>query len=184
MPIYLVRHGETRLTGTYCGSSNPPLTPHGREQALIISAQLSRLPIDIGYSSPQLRATQTAAIINRRLKIPFMTRYSLRELNFGAWEGCRFDEIEAKWPGLAKEWSKDPMTVRIPGAESFSSLRRRIERFLAYMRKKNVLIVAHGGSLSAIILELLGLPDREFPKHILPTGSVQMIQGKKVRTLC
>jgi broad specificity phosphatase PhoE len=184
MSIFLVRHGETRLSGTFCGSGNPPLTGRGRKQASAAARILARYPIDICYASPLLRVKQTAAIIQRRLKIPVLTRYSLRELHFGAWEGFRFEEIHTRWPALAREWSKDPMKVRIPSAEPFSSLRRRIKRFFSTVRSKNVLIVAHGGSLAALVLDLLRLPLREFPNQIQPTGSVRMIEGKRIRTLC
>jgi broad specificity phosphatase PhoE len=184
MPIYLARHGETPLSGTFCGSSNPALTRRGRAQARAAGRILSRFPIDRCYASPLLRARQTAQLIQRRLKIPVVTGIALRELRFGAWEGLRFGEIEKKWPALAKRWTIDPIKVRIPRAESFAALRRRIKRFLASIHQENVLIVAHGGSLSAIILELLSLPDRKFPKHILPTGSVCRIHQQRIETLC
>jgi alpha-ribazole phosphatase len=182
MSIFLMRHGETRLTGCYCGSLNPPLTSRGRAQAGAAARQLAKYPIDVCYSSPQLRAKQTATLIHHRLHVPVVSNSSLRELHFGAWEGLWFQDIEKKWPRLAKQWADDPMAVRIPRAETFVSLRQRIKRFLSGIKKqfseRHVLIVAHGGSLSAIVLELLGLPDKEFPKHIQPTGSIRRIQGK------
>jgi len=184
MPFYLVRHGETSLSGTFCGSSNPGLTARGRDQGRSASRILSRFPIDIGYFSPLLRTRQTAQILRLRLNVPLVSRLSLREISFGAWEGLRFEDIEEKWPRLAKLWARDPMKVRIPRAESFPSLRSRIKRFLATIKKENVLVVAHGGTLSAVGLELLGLPNTEFPNYVPPIGSVRVIQDRKMRALC
>src|SRR5689334_9163810 len=117
MPIYLFRHGETRLSGTFCGSSDPPLTRRGRAQAEAAGRFLSRFSIDRCYFSPLLRARQTAEAMHRHLPVQFVTRHALRELSFGDWEGLRFDEARTRWPRLAKEWAKDPITTRIPGAE-------------------------------------------------------------------
>jgi broad specificity phosphatase PhoE len=186
--VFLVRHGETRLTGTFCGSSNPSLSNRGRAQAAFAARRLSKFPIAMSFVSPQRRAKETAAIIRRALTVPQTTRASLKEFHFGVWEGLRFEAVEKKWPQLARRWAKDPTKIRIPGAETFRTLRQRIRRFLKQNRNtfltRNVLVVAHGGPLSAIALELLSLPLREFPNHIQPPGSVRMIQGNKIRTLC
>jgi len=189
--IFLVRHGESALSGSFCGSTDPPLTSRGRMQAQRAARRLSRFSIDVFYSSPLLRALQTALVIERQAGVSPTTRSSLREIHFGAWEGMRFEEIRDKWPRLAERWAKDPMTARIPGAEPFASLRRRIKRFLWSTRirflERNVLIVAHGGPLSAITLALLGLPDRDLFRHIPPLGSVQVIRGqnrKRIHPIC
>jgi len=189
MPIFLVRHGETRLTGAFCGSSDPGLTPKGRAQARRAARQLSKFSIDRCYCSPLLRTRQTAAIAARRVKRPVIVKAALRELDFGRWEGLRFPDIEKQWPTLASRWAKDPMSVRIPGSESFIALRERVKRFLTAIMKKPlqdsaILIVGHGGSLAAIVLELLRLPNKEFPKHIPAPGSVRRIDGGNMQVLC
>jgi broad specificity phosphatase PhoE len=186
--LFLVRHGETRLTGAFCGTSNPSLSRRGRAQAASAAKRLDRFPIELCYVSPQRRAKETATIIRRHLKIPQATHADLKEIHFGAWEGLRFEAIEKKWPSLARRWAQDPTKVRIPGAETLGSLRQRIKRFLRQNRdaflKRNILVVAHGGTLSAIVLELLGLPDRKFPDHIQPPGSLRVIRGDNVWNLC
>jgi len=188
MPLFLVRHGETRLSGTFCGSSNPPLNAHGRAQAAAAARCLSRFSFDYAYISPLRRVQETAAIIRHRSNVSLVTRLALREIHFGIWEGRSFQEIDKKSPGLSRRWLQDPTTVRIPQAESFASLRRRTRRFLSVitprMVRENVLVVAHGGTNSAIILQLLGLPDTEFRKQIQPLASVRMIDGRKMKTLC
>jgi broad specificity phosphatase PhoE len=183
--LLLVRHGETRLTGTYCGSTSPSLSRRGIAQARSAARLLAQYPIDRCYFSPLLRAKQTAAIIHRRIPVVFTRHSSLREIHFGDWEGLRFQDIKRKWPALARRWVQHPSSVRIPRAETVGSLRKRIKRFLGLLGRRfsnrNVLIVAHGGSLSTIVLERLKLPNKEFMKYIQPPGSIRMIQGRTVK---
>jgi len=64
MSIYLMRHGETRLAGRYCGSLNLFFKPSRSRSSESGRPRLSQIPIDACYSSPQLRAKQTAEIIH------------------------------------------------------------------------------------------------------------------------
>src|SRR5579864_5761376 len=127
MPLYLVRHGETRLSGTFCGATNPPLSPVGRYQVRCATRCLAKSPIEVCYASPLLRAKQTAAIMTRRRGIPLLSEFSLRELHFGEWERLTFADVERRWPRLAARWIVDPTRVRIPKGETFVSLRKRIK---------------------------------------------------------
>ena len=185
MSMYLMRHGRTRLHGTFSGSINPSLSARGRAQAALSARAISAFPIQRIYSSPQRRAVQTARIVRRRLPKALLTTNSLlKEIRFGVWEGLRFPEVERKWPALAKAWAKNPLKVKIPKGESFTSLRRRVKRFLAEnkndFKSGDILIVAHGGTLSAIAMELLKRPSREYPYHLQPTASIRKISGRMV----
>ena len=180
-----MRHGRTKLSGTFCGSSNPPLNRRGKAQARSAAKALSKTPIDLCYFSPQRRARETAAIVCDRRGIRRRPDPLLREIGFGAWEGLRFSAVEMRWPARARAWAKDPLKVRVPGGETFASLRRRVKRFLARkkdsFRSQNVLIVAHGGTLAAMMTELLKRPNREYPEHIQPTASIRRVQGRRVK---
>jgi len=182
MPLYLVRHGATRLSGRFCGVSNPPLNADGRAQARTARRALSRAAITMCYCSPSLRARQTARLVWP--DGPIRVCAGLRELNFGAWEGLRFSEIETRWPARAKAWARHPLRARIPNGETMASLRQRIRRFLRTIKPGNALIVAHGGSLAALIVELLKRPGRELPGYIPPRGSVQRFSEGRLRRLC
>jgi len=186
MLLFFMRHGRTKLTGTFCGSLNPPLNRRGKADIQAAARALSKYPVDLCYFSPQRRAKETATMVCRRLRhVHQISEPLLKEIDFGAWEGLRFSDVETKWPSLAQAWAKDPMKVRIPGAESFPSLRRRVRRFLKKAKKllhsQNVLIVAHGGTLAAIMMELLKRPNREYPEHIQPPGSVRKMDGRTLR---
>ena len=71
----------------------------------------------------------------------------IKELNFGAWEMQKFDEI--KDPHL-QEWFDDYLHVPVTNGESFMQLYQRVAAFLDEVRKKpyeRVAVFAHGGVL-------------------------------------
>jgi broad specificity phosphatase PhoE len=179
MTILLARHGECTASGTYCGRTDAPLTAKGREQAAALAETLSRYDIVACYASPLLRAVDTARTILRDRAISLTIDDRLREFDFGSWEGLRYAEIEARWPALARDWLGDPTAVAIPGGERFSSLRERVHSFLreraAAPANRDVLVVAHGGALAAIVLETLHLPARDFFKHVPGLGSLSRV---------
>lgn len=179
MAFLLVRHGECKASGTYCGRTDAPLTAKGREQAAALAETLGRYDIGGCYASPLLRAVDTARAILRDSSASLSLDDRLRELDFGSWEGLRYAEIEARWPALARDWLADPTEVAIPGGERFSSLRERVHGFLreraAQAADRDVLLVAHGGPLAAIVLETLNLPSRDFFKHVPGLGSLQRL---------
>ena len=60
--ILLVRHGDC-YEGLEAAIPDPPLSPTGREQARRLGERLRRLGVDALYSSPLLRARETASAI-------------------------------------------------------------------------------------------------------------------------
>ena len=67
--LYAVRHGETQWNAEnrVCGRTDLPLTPAGLRQAAHTAELLAGLPIERIYSSPMLRARQTAQAAADRL---------------------------------------------------------------------------------------------------------------------
>jgi broad specificity phosphatase PhoE len=63
--LFVVRHGETKANekDIDAGPLGYPLTKRGEKEASFIAKTLSKLKIDSVYSSPVLRAVQTAKIL-------------------------------------------------------------------------------------------------------------------------
>lgn len=72
MKIYLVRHGQsaTRQAGLTEQEIQTPLSENGLKQAEFVAGRLSGLGIDLVYSSPYLRAKDTAEVIARKIGKP------------------------------------------------------------------------------------------------------------------
>lgn len=75
----IVQHAEKERT-----EGNPPLTAHGKEQAIQIATHLARQPITHVYSSPLRRVRETAQPIADALGLPLQIDTRLRErMNWG-----------------------------------------------------------------------------------------------------
>jgi len=88
MPIILlIRHGETEWnrSGRVMGDQPIPLNRTGEEQARTCAGILSRTPIAAIYTSPVLRAAQTAEILRGPQEIPLHQVPGLSEIGVGNW---------------------------------------------------------------------------------------------------
>ena len=74
MDIYVLRHGQTIvnvLKVTYDTENNStPLTQIGREQIRAASIKLRNIPFQVLFSSPHMRALETAHIVNEQHQLP------------------------------------------------------------------------------------------------------------------
>ena len=82
MRLYFARHGESEANTTGVFSNRPPghaLTAAGREQAQGLADRLRAEGIAQIYSSPLLRAQQTAEILAATVGAPVEVPDALRE---------------------------------------------------------------------------------------------------------
>jgi broad specificity phosphatase PhoE len=90
MRLYFVRHGESESNDMHEISNRGighGLTVIGRAQAISLVERLGSTSLTMLYSSPLLRAVQTAEILSQGLEIPFETVDALREFDCGIIEG-------------------------------------------------------------------------------------------------
>ncbi len=165
--ILLVRHGETEwnAAGRVQGGTDTPLSDIGRAQAGRLAARLARTPLAAVYASDLSRARETAETLAVPHGLPVVTDARLRERGYGAWEGLALTEIAARYPD---EWDqyhgRRLLDAPVPGGETWDQV---IARFLPALRQivrdhpgpdETVLLVGHGGSLRAAILDALDAP--------------------------
>lgn len=88
MELLLVRHGRPHVQQALAGgSADPPLTERGKAEADLLGAYLASdiTPAPaVVYSSPMLRARETAEAITRRAVVPLRLDDRLREFDHGA----------------------------------------------------------------------------------------------------
>ena len=115
------------------------------------------LRIDKVISSDLERAHETARIVFRRNSVEKTA--DLREMNFGLFEGLRYEEIAGKYASLCQKWVDNPKKVRIPAGESLGDLSKRVCRklssILSQHEGKTLAIVTHGGPIRIILCEAL-----------------------------
>ena len=161
--LILVRHAEPTddARGRCYGRLDVGLSATGREHASRLPAAVAHLEVDAVYTSPRVRARETAEPLATARGLPAETDDDLRELDFGELEGRRYEEIEASDPELFRAWMETPTRVRFPGGESYADLRLRALRALDRIRSlhDSALVVTHGGIVRAALAEWLGMPD-------------------------
>jgi probable phosphoglycerate mutase len=146
--LVLVRHGRTTWVeeGRFQGSSDVPLSAHGRAQAAAVGACLAgtslvdRLPIPGGdprtiRHSPLSRAADTASAIAaaRGASDVLVGDDDLREIAQGVWEGLRHEDVTARWPDELARWRHDPLHHHAPGGESLEDASARAGRAIGRM---------------------------------------------------
>ena len=155
MLIYIIRHGETDWNRQHRlqGQTDIPLNRQGIDLADVTGKALQDVPFDICFSSPLIRAKQTANEILKR-NDGYMERADaflsanpleqstaqktedgfwivpdarIEEINFGAWEGlgCSPDNMEVPEKEF-REFFHDPERADLPeGAEHVNDVKAR-----------------------------------------------------------
>ncbi len=164
MRLILTRHGETdwNLLRKTQGRTDTALTAAGREQARALAKRLSNLAFDCVYTSPLLRAVETARVLAAARSVPVIGDPALTELCFGEWEGLTFAEIGEAFPEQLEIWSQAPHDCPIPGGEPFAALVERCEAFLELLVERHqgftVAAVSHSVPTKVIAALCLGVP--------------------------
>jgi broad specificity phosphatase PhoE len=161
--IVLVRHGETELNtaGVFRGRTDVPLNERGREQAAGVAAALADPPVNAVYSSPMVRALDTARAIADRHGLEPITDEAFNNIDLGEWQGGWKEKVKAKQPELWRLWLEDPDSLRIPGGETLAQVRERsYTRALELARKhtdERIVVVSHRSVTKLLGGALLGL---------------------------
>lgn len=169
----VVRHGETywNAEGRCQGRLDRPMNDRGRRQVDALAESLRNVAIAAAYSSPLLRAAETAKAIARDVPVHLVP--DLSELNYGALQGQRF----ADWPEeVLRQWEADPWSVTFPGGESLCDVRLRVSRAFRRIADAHrcgyVLISGHGHVNRVLLSEMLGLANDAFWRIAQPnTGT-------------
>jgi phosphoserine phosphatase len=177
--IYLVRHGETNWNRQlrYQGQRDIPLNEEGLRQATCIAGYLEDEQIETVYSSPLLRAQKTAALIAEKHGLKPSLEHGLMEIDFGDWEGRRYNELNEEEQDFAKRWFFNPDTITIPGGESYSVFKKRVLEGYGRIRQmnKNIAVVTHAGVIRVIVATLLDMPAANITRLKLSPASLTVL---------
>jgi broad specificity phosphatase PhoE len=160
MKIHFARHGESQANVQYIISNRTlehGLTENGREQARQLARRLLKYPITRIYTSPLLRAVETAEIISQMLGLACELAEGLREFDCGVAEGRSDDAAWQLWQAEYDAWVfQRDYDHRIEGGDSFAEVRRRFVSFIddlvtAYSStSQQILCISHGGIYSVM----------------------------------
>jgi broad specificity phosphatase PhoE len=166
--VFAIRHGETAwsLTGQHTGTTDIPLTDHGRRLAERMRPVLARNAFGLVLCSPMRRARETCELAG--LGAEAVIDSDLVEWNYGEYEGLTPEQIHDVAPG----W----LLFRdgCPGGESPEQVGARADRVIARSRAVDgdVALFAHGHMLRVLAARWIGLPAGGGQHFLLDTGTL------------
>lgn len=179
--LFLVRHGQSlwNLENRFTGWKDIDITEAGIEEAKKAGIALKGERIDIAFTSALIRAQHTLSIILDVIgnpDIPVIQDKALNERCYGNLEGLNKADTALKYGAEKVHIWRRSYDVVPPGGESLKDTYNRVipyfEREIKPLLKqgKNVLIVAHGNSLRALIMYLEHLSPEEILEREIATG--------------
>ncbi|MDO8621317.1 MAG: 2,3-diphosphoglycerate-dependent phosphoglycerate mutase [Candidatus Levybacteria bacterium] len=169
--LILVRHGESEWNakGIWTGLTDIGLSEKGKEQARLVGEKLKGFSINFAFTSVLIRAKQTLNEVKSVLGIdvPTFEDKALNERDYGIYTGKNKWEIkkevgDEQFQNIRRGWD-----VPIENGESLKDVYNRVVPYyeaeiLPKLKEgKNILIVAHGNSLRALVKYLENLSDDE-----------------------
>jgi len=162
--LHLIRHGETDWNAQkrYQGSQDIPLNQRGKLQALDVKKALADKTFAGVYSSPMLRAKETAEIIAGG-DHPIHFFDDLREGSFGSLEGKTYSEVHEQFASQIEKRKQLTYLEQlhfkiIPDEEAWIEVVERALPLLEEIAEKHleedVLIITHGGVIRTLIVYL------------------------------
>lgn len=169
--IYLIRHGETAWSrsGRHTSTTDLPLTPQGREDALRLRRYFSQLPLLRVFASPMQRAQETCKLAGLAV-VPYVDT-DLSEWNYGDYEGLTTGEIWLQAAG----WMV--FSNGCPGGEDAREVGERADRMLAKARAVpgDVAMFSHGHFLRVLVARWLNLAPSEGRHFLLDTATLNVL---------
>ncbi|MDA0769772.1 MAG: histidine phosphatase family protein [Chloroflexi bacterium] len=179
---FMVRHGETdwNIEGRAQGQTDTPLNEKGHAQAKMLGSRLAGVEFAAAYASDLTRVMETAKPIVAGRAVELQTMPELREKRYGQLEGMSFKEVEAQYPDVFKQLFDEDIDFAPPEGESDSDVYRRVGSATETLKSahdgdSNVLIVAHGGSLRAMMVSVLNMPAEYMWRFKLANGSLSVV---------
>jgi broad specificity phosphatase PhoE len=182
MQLYFVRHGES-TANVMRAFIDGALTEKGLDQARALAQNLSGLPIERIYSSPLLRAVQTAQILVEHLGAPLQLTDALREPSAGINEGM----TDPGWKlalELMDSWlNHQQFDSRMPGGESFHDVQGRFAPFIEGLiadgrdADRSIVLVGHAMLYMAMLPAICKNVDFPFAwQHGFPNTAYTLVE--------
>ncbi|HUG67421.1 MAG TPA: histidine phosphatase family protein [Pirellulaceae bacterium] len=165
--MYLVRHGATANN-----LANPPLlqgrgvdlelSAAGRQQAACTAELLASQDLVAIYSSPLIRARQTAKIIAEPHGLEVQLVSAIEEVDVGQWEGRSWQEISQTEPEPFRQFVADSANHGYRGGENMTQVLNRSAPVLDALMQQHlgaaITVIAHNVVNRVYVASLLGIP--------------------------
>lgn len=181
--LILARHHESEWNklGKWTGRRDRHLTEYGFKKSEDMGLLIKDLKVDQAFASMQVRSIETLSCmlnICERYEVPTTHSMALNERDYGEYTGKNKWEMEKMlgeeaFNSLRRSWDSP-----IPKGESLKMVYDRAVPFYReqiaplVLQGKNILVVAHGNSLRAIIKYIEGISDEGIASVEVPFGGI------------
>lgn len=188
MRIYIVRHGETcaNAEGVLQGWTDGPLNDNGRLLAAVTGKGMKDIRFDVCFSSPLVRAEETAKIILRTSgneSVSIESDDRIKEIYLGNWENKKFRGEESEIDTAALQlFFSDPF--HFPGCPQGENIYQVCERTQSFLREllckddyQTCLVVTHGFALRGMLNFLYDNKEDYWHGHVPYNCAVNIVEG-------
>lgn len=160
--LYFIRHAAHGHLGRVLSGRTPgvALSDDGRAQAAALARRLAGRRLTAIYSSPVQRARETAAALADGRGIVVTEAAGLNEIDFGAWTGRSFAELDGDPHWM--RWNEARGAARVPDGESMAEAQARALACAAAIAARHdggaVALVSHCDVIRAALAGYLGVP--------------------------
>lgn len=192
--LILIRHGmsEWNKLSLWTGKTDVGLHEEGILQAKAVAETMRGVAIDTVYVSGMKRAQETWKHIKETLRIdpPVEVCLGLNERDYGIYTG------KNKWQVQKEVGEEEFVKIRrgwdhpIPEGETMEDVYRRAvpcftEKILPDLKAgKNVLVVAHGNSIRALMKYLEDIPDEQTAELGISVGEARCYEFDHEGVVC
>ncbi len=169
--LYLIRHTTPQVEAGICyGQLDIDVADTFEEEAQRVVRWLPALGLVL--TSPLLRAYTLGEYLAQKRNCELRSDARLMEKNFGTWEGKSWNDIPR---GEVDAWAADILGYVPAGGESAQQLMQRAHSFLneiSLLPQQHIAVVAHAGSIRAMLASVSGVPLVETLKWQIEYGAV------------
>lgn len=183
--IGLLQHGAVEAGDVFCGELDTPLSKQGWKH---LKQKFGRGAgdWDAVVSSPKMQCVEFAEWFTQKHDLSLVRDERLREIHFGAWEGCSPQQVLQAYPEQLASWWVNPAQVVPENGEHFGEFRARVldawmELQRAY-RGERVLVVTHAGVIRVILAHVLQMPDERLLALNIEPGALTHLRVLRDRS--
>jgi len=168
------------------GHREVSLNEEGQAQAQSAADALEGVNIAEVIASPLVRSLQSAEFIGKKFSIEVARDPRLIAFRVGKWEGMTYAEVAAN--SEYQEFINDPLSERIPGAESLSDVRQRAVAAIEQTLEDNasgdaIAVITHAGIIRVLLTHYLGSPPANYHRIRVSPGSISVLSFASDREL-
>ena len=180
--VYLIRHCTTdnNVKGIFQGSIDIALGAQGQAQAKCLALRFCGTALAAVYTSPLLRAAQTAAAICESFPFGPVAEDRLRELNGGLLEGNSSDVNNERFPVCMNHLSFHPALFQAPEGEScrevYDRMIRAMDDIVRAHPEEEIGVVSHGLAIQLYLGYARGIAFEQTERYIVGNGAVNILE--------